>query len=83
MTELTEKQIHILKHTVGLDRSTEMYRNRFIAGSGHDERPILSELVEAGLMGIAENRGMFGDSDCFYVTEKGMQWIKDNCKPQL
>ena len=32
--KLTEKQRHILKHSLGLTRGTEAYRNHFVTGAG-------------------------------------------------
>ena len=50
MNNLTEPQLHILQHALGLDQygQGEMYRNHFCAGTG--DEPTCRELVEMGLM---------------------------------
>jgi len=47
---MTQKQLEILQHALGLDKfgQGEMYRNAFCAGP--DDEPICRELIAMGLM---------------------------------
>jgi len=68
---LTGKMIHILLHSLGLTRGTEMYRNHFCTGSDSTDHVDCMALVEAGYMTRRANVEMYGGDDLFHVTETG------------
>jgi hypothetical protein len=78
--ELTQKQIDIIKHTVGLDRTPKQpkgfYRNRFSASVNHTDYPLLKSLVELGLMEHSKPQEMFGGDMMFYLTIDGLRLAK-------
>ena len=73
MTDITEKHLDLLVHSLGLDRSKTPYRNYFAAEEGHFEFQELEELVEAGYM--RKTKHPMGPGFIFTVTEDGKQLI--------
>lgn len=70
--------IHILSHTLGLDRSKEPYRNHFVTGPKSDDWKFCQALVGAGLM---EDTGPypldeFNYSHVFRVTPAGREVLR-------
>ncbi len=69
----TKSQLHILRHSLGLDdsgRGTE-FRNHFCTGPGTTDWPDIEALIALGLM---ENKGevsMWGNNYGIVVTEAG------------
>jgi hypothetical protein len=80
MEELTQKQIDVIKHTVGLDRVSKQpkgfYRNRFFANEDHQDYSTLSSLVELDIMVHLKADEMFGGNMMFYLTPKGLKLAK-------
>ena len=73
---LSEGEIHVLKHTLGLDRSKKPYRNYFVAGGGHHEQPMIDALVERGLMRDAGRSGFIDYEHTVYqVTLAGKKLL--------
>lgn len=85
---VTAPQMHVLCHAIGFTslplrarsrvRSlAACYRNRYVAGPGHDRWQDLRQLCDLGLM---LNRGNGGEStggdDVFVVTERGFQLVQ-------
>lgn len=76
MTDITERQREILRHTLGLNRSRKAYRNHFAVSPGspdHDECRILQS---AGFMECIDPE--LAPLLCFYATEKGACLVEDN-----
>ena len=48
--KLSDEQRDLMKHTLGLDRAAESYRDYFCAGEDHADMPIISQLIELGMM---------------------------------
>ncbi|QZI72861.1 hypothetical protein K5F93_11505 [Pseudomonas protegens] len=86
MIEATEQQIALLWHTLGLrpecsDNRTA-YRNRFLAGPGHDDVPDLEALVSQGLMGSRKPPAFCDQSEVLYfATERGEQFAIEQMPP--
>jgi hypothetical protein len=78
--ELTQKQIDIIKHTVGLNNTPKQpkgfYRNRFSASITHTEYPILKSLVDLKLMEHSAPQEMFGGDMMFSLTIEGLKLAK-------
>lgn len=70
---MNEKQLHILQHSLGLDKYGRgtCYRNHFVTGEGSNDHPDCMALVEAGYMGVRKNHPLAGGDDGFWVTELG------------
>jgi hypothetical protein len=70
---MTSEQLHILQHSLGLDRHGrgEMYRNHFVTGEGSKDHPACMALTKAGLMRRRANVELFGGDDIFAVTDEG------------
>lgn len=78
MIEATEKQLGLLWHTLGLRPeyrdSRTVYRNRFLAGPGHEDVPDLEALVGLGLMGSRKPPAFCDQSEkLYYATAVGEQ----------
>ncbi|WP_189666006.1 hypothetical protein [Pseudomonas amygdali] len=72
----TEAQVGLLWHTLGLRpdcrESRNPYRNRFLAGPGHDDMTDLENLVNLGLMGSRKPPSFCDQSEILYfATEEG------------
>ena len=65
------EHIHILRHSLGLTRGTDEYRNHFVAGGKDLDR--CRELAAAGLMAERAPRELTGGDPWFQVTETGKQ----------
>ncbi|MGP4957913.1 hypothetical protein [Pseudomonas helleri] len=70
----TQTQIGLLWHTLGLRPecrdSRHVYRNRFLAGPGHDDAPYLDALVALGLMGSRKPPAFCDQSEILYFATK-------------
>jgi len=71
--EMTETQLHILRHSLGLDRfgRGESYRNHFVAGSWSKDYDDCVALVESGHMTRRAGDELSGVDDISIVTESG------------
>jgi hypothetical protein len=76
--KLTEKQLHILQHSLGLDQYGQgnQYRNRFFTGPGSSDFADCNALVEAGLMRDDGAQKMCAGDHFFYVTEAGIKQVE-------
>jgi hypothetical protein len=70
---VSERQIALARHALGLDgRHTVSYRNRFVAGPGHDDYADWMAMVEAGDATRRDGATVpFGGDDIFYLTIEG------------
>ncbi len=67
---LTDRELDILRHALGLDRARVSYRNRYSATPQSDTYPVCMGLVTRGLM----ERGAFHETMIhFHVTDAGRQ----------
>lgn len=68
MTTITEKQLDLLFHTLGLTPERRApYRNHFVAGEGHYDMPDLLALEIAGLMRRAGTPKFCGQGDIVFT----------------
>lgn len=72
---MTPKQIELARHALGLDRRhTTSYRNRFVAGPGHDDYNDWMDLVATGLAEHWDASTIpFGGCDLFWLTKAGAE----------
>lgn len=72
---MTPQQLHILQHSLGLDRYGRgtMYRDHFVTGTGSVDHPVCLQLTKLGFMNRRECVKIYGGSDLFRVTEAGKQ----------
>jgi len=82
MGNLTESQLHILLHSLGLTKAEEIYRNHFVAGPGHSDYDDCMVLVEIGAMIRRQGSELTGGDNVFYVTAKGKA-IAESGRPRL
>lgn len=68
---ITPKQAHILRHALGLTRSSREYRNHFLTGPGSTDYPHCEALVRSGLMRRDEGHVLPGRDWIYVVTEAG------------
>lgn len=71
---ITPIQLHILRHSIGLDDNGNgrEYRNHYAA----DPNPDLIALRDAGYMTDRGAVEMWGGLHCFIVTESGKQFVR-------
>ena len=79
---LSEAEMHIIRHSLGLTYGEEIYRNHFVTGEGTVDWPHCMALVKAGLMTRRKGGPLSGGDDVFYVTEQGQQIALD-AQPKL
>lgn len=67
------KQLHILRHSLGLSSSGKghCYRNHFVTGEGSDDHGSCIALVESGHMVKRRGNALTGGDDLFTVTDEG------------
>lgn len=75
-----DNKLHILQHSLGLDKYGEgrRYRNHFVTGSGSDDFPACRELVADGLMTELTGNALTGGDSVFYVTRAGIDFVANN-----
>ena len=76
MTSLTTEQIRILRHSLGLTRAREPYRNHYVLGERHTAWGDVQELTRLGLMEEVERSAGERDSFIYQMTEKGKDWLR-------
>ena len=81
--KLSEKQLHILQHSLGVDKHGRgnKYRNRYVIGPECDDWKELRALVDAGLMFDHGEMSMCGGMHCFSVTDLGKAEMEKNSPP--
>jgi hypothetical protein len=81
---LSEAQIHILRHSLGVPDpgQTNMYRNHFVTGEGSLDHPDCMALVEAGLMTRHRGNPVTGDMDLFLVNDAGKRAVRQHLQEQ-
>lgn len=82
MSEPSEAQLHILRHSLGLNYGKEIYRNHFCTNERTTDWPDCVALVDMGLMTRQKGGALTGGDDVFYVTEAGEKVALDS-KPKL
>ncbi len=69
---LTPRQIELARHALGLDgRRKQSYRNRFFAGSGHDDFDDWQEMVAAGAAKVRPPVPGLSSDHAFWLTLDG------------
>jgi hypothetical protein len=68
---ITTEQHDILRHSLGLGRSSREYRNHFVTGPGSTDYPHCEALVAAGLMRRYEGNPLTGGEPMYAVTDEG------------
>lgn len=79
MVKVSEDQLHILRHALGLDwhGRGEFYRNHFVTGEGSVDHPDCCALVDLGMMKRFPGNAATGQMDCFRVTDAGRQQVRE------
>jgi hypothetical protein len=77
---LTEKHLHILQHSLGLDKYGQghPYRNHFVTGANTVDYPLCMGLTNRGLMSFATPSALTGGDYCFIVTPAGARYVVEN-----
>jgi hypothetical protein len=79
--DVSNKELHILQHSLGLQYSKEEYRNHFCTGEGSVDYPHCESLVLKGLM--SKHKDPFNEVHVQYiyqVTEEGRQIARKTAK---
>lgn len=76
---MNEKQLHILQHSLGLDKYGHgtFYRNHFVTGEGSDDHDDCMALVNLGFMTFRPGNALSGGDDVFRVTDAGKAAIAE------
>lgn len=72
---VTLRQIQLMKHTLGLDRSVDSYRNYFFANENHIDIEDLDRLVDKELMLKYESK--ISTDVTYSVTDKGKERLRE------
>ncbi|CAN5571841.1 hypothetical protein BH10PSE14_BH10PSE14_06160 [soil metagenome] len=77
MTTDSDRQLHILQHSLGVDQygQGERYRNHFVTGPGSTDYRDCMSLVAQGLMTRRPGSPLTGGDDLFRVTPEGQQFV--------
>lgn len=77
---VTEKQRHLMEHSLGGKVQTKWYRNHFMASPGHIDLPDLRELEKLEYMIEVRCPSFCPGGILFMVTELGKKFLaSDNC----
>lgn len=70
---LTPEQIHILRHSLGLNEKGHgnQYRNYYCTGTGHQQCESVKQLADFGLMAFSHSIND-GRDKIFFVTPQGI-----------
>lgn len=68
---VNENQRTILRHALGITRSSSEYRNHFVCGKGHVDFDDCEDLVNKNLMVRYDPNELFGVNYCYVATEEG------------
>ncbi len=68
--QLTDREKHVLLHTLGYDYKPKPFRNRYVIGTTNDGYHVLEGLVEKGLM-IKNPAPFNADQYCYQATHDG------------
>lgn len=68
---ITRKQLHILKHSLGLNNSEIPYRNHYSSRENCDNYKELLDLEKKEFM----TKKIIFDQPCFFVTWEGAEFI--------
>jgi hypothetical protein len=70
---MTEQQKELARHALGLpNKRRQSYRNRFVAGVGHEDHTTWLEMENAGCADHRDGRTLpFGGDDMFWLTLDG------------
>ncbi|CAD0338868.1 hypothetical protein CFBP498_26240 [Xanthomonas hortorum pv. vitians] len=73
MRDLTQEELHVLRHSLGTGEHGRKpsYRNHFVTGEGSKDHPTCMQLVELGLMQRCTGSAISGGADIFTVTAEG------------
>mgnify|MGYP001566408698 CR=1 FL=1 len=73
---MRQELLHILRHSLGLDRygQGDSYRNHFVAGG--DDVTKCRELVSLGYMTERQGNELTGGGPLFHVTDLGIQFAR-------
>lgn len=74
MTDVSNQQLHILRHTLGLrdDGSGRSYRNHFVTGPGSTDFDNCEALLSMGLMRKSPGHVLTGGDQCYLATPAGI-----------
>lgn len=84
LTALADGQLHILQHSLGVDRfgQGKQYRNHFVTGEGSLDHPDCMALVGMGYMTRRQGSALTGEMDVFFVTDAGKAAVAEQ-SPKL
>ena len=68
---MNKKQLHILRHSLGIEYGKKEYRNHFVTGKGSKDYNSCMALVSSGHMTRKKGDAATGGDDIFFVTDKG------------
>lgn len=77
MKKLTEKQLHILQHSLGVDKygQGKQYRNNFVTDPSSDDGVACGELCKLGYMKTHGPQALAGGMHYFCVTPQGVDAV--------
>lgn len=74
---LTQNELDILRHALGLNYQAKPFRNHFCTGPGSADHPTYMALVDKGLMVRRPPSLLTGGDDLFVVTVRGRAVVMD------
>ena len=78
MGEITEKQLNIIRHALGIEYGGEPYRNYYYTAPGSKGYEECRKLEEEGFMaGTEDSLDITPERYIFKVTKSGIEALKD------
>ena len=73
---LTNNQLEIMQHALGVQRGRREFRNHFVTGPGSTDYAYCEVLVSLGMMTKRNGSQLTGGDPCYHVTDSGRHAIR-------
>jgi hypothetical protein len=73
---INDQEREVMRHALGLTRSSREYRNHLVTGEGSTDYPICESLVADGLMRRYDGNPLSGGDYIYKVTDAGRKALK-------
>ena len=73
---LTNNQLEIMQHALGVQRGRREFRNHFVTGPGSTDYADCEVLVSLGMMTKRNGSQLTGGDPCYHVTDSGRHAIR-------
>lgn len=73
--ELTQEQVKLARHALGLTNSKTSFRNHFVTSPGNDDHKSWDDMVNKGFADVKRKHILSAGMDCFWLTSVGAKAV--------